>query len=88
MGSTIYNAKQLALIIHHRLVKIHLFPKGNGRHARLAADCILKKLDSTKKIDWEGKNFRSAESLRKKYISALRSSDKGDYRELFELFEA
>lgn len=83
-----YNAKQLALIIHHRLVKIHLFPNGNGRHARLAADCILKKLDSTKKIDWEGKNFRSSEELRKKYITALRSSDKGDYRELFWIFEA
>jgi fido (protein-threonine AMPylation protein) len=27
---------------HHRLVQIHPFPDGNGRHARLAADLLVK----------------------------------------------
>jgi Fic family protein len=27
--------------MHHRLVKIHPFPNGNGRWARIAADVFL-----------------------------------------------
>lgn len=81
-----YSAEQLALVFHHRLVKIHLFPNGNGRHARLVSDCIMKKFAPGKKIDWQGKNFRSAEELRKNYILALRKADSGSYLELFDLF--
>lgn len=49
-----YSIEELALIYHHRLVKIHLFPNGNGRHARLVADCIIKKYQAQNKIKWEG----------------------------------
>ena len=81
-----YSIEQIALIFHHRLVKIHLFPNGNGRHARLIADCIIKKFAPDKKIDWQGKNFNSTDELRKNYVSALRKADKGNYLELFNLF--
>jgi len=83
-----YPIKQLALVFHHRLVKIHLFPNGNGRHSRLVSDCILKKFAPEKKIDWQGSNFKSAEELRKNYILALRKADSGSYSELFSLFQA
>jgi Fic-DOC domain mobile mystery protein B len=81
-----YSTKQLALVFHHRLVKIHIFPNGNGRHARLAADCVIKKLDSSQKIEWRGKKIVSDEVLRKYYIEALRKADFGDYKKLFDLF--
>ncbi len=86
-----YSPKQIALVFHHRLVKIHLFPNGNGRHARLAADCVIKKIDPANKIDWEGSNakgekFESIADLRKNYIRALHAADKSDYRQLFKLF--
>lgn len=81
-----YSIEQLALVFHHRLVKIHLFPNGNGRHARLVSDCIIRKFAPTKKIDWQGNNFKSAEELRKNYIVALRKADSGIYSELFDLF--
>jgi len=81
-----YSSEQLALVFHHRLVKIHLFPNGNGRHARLVSDCIIKKLAPTKKINWQGNNFRSGDELRKNYILALRKADNGSYSELFDLF--
>ena len=81
-----YSVEQLALVFHHRLVKIHLFPNGNGRHARLVSDCIIKKYAPAKKIDWQGKNFRSSEELRKNYILSLRKADSGSYLELFDLF--
>jgi Fic-DOC domain mobile mystery protein B len=81
-----YSIEQLALAFHHRLVKIHPFSNGNGRHARLVSDCIIKKLAPSKKIDWQGRNLRSAEELRKSYILALRKADSGSYLELFDLF--
>ena len=67
-------------------MKIHLFPNGNGRHARLISDCIIKKFEPGKKIDWQGKDFSSAEGLRKSYILALRKADSGNYQKLFNLF--
>lgn len=81
-----YSTEQLALVFHHRLVKIHLFANGNGRHARLVSDCIIKKFAPTKKINWQGNGFKSGEELRKNYILALREADKGNYQSLFNLF--
>lgn len=87
LNNNIYSIKQLALVYHHRLVKIHLFSNGNGRHARLVADCIIKRYQSDTKIKWEGnKQSLSIQQVRKKYIEALRKADFGSYKELFELF--
>ena len=33
--------EEIAVRFHHRLVQIHPFPNGNGRHARLIADLSL-----------------------------------------------
>jgi len=33
-----YPPDEIAVRFHHRLVVIHPFPNGNGRHARLMAD--------------------------------------------------
>ena len=38
---TTYPADEIAVRFHHRLVFIHPFPNGNGRHARLAADLLV-----------------------------------------------
>ena len=46
LKNSTYSIDQLALAYHHRLVKIHLFPNGNGRHSLLVADCIIKKYKS------------------------------------------
>jgi len=39
-----YLPDEIAVRFHHRLVFIHPFPNGNGRHARLIADIIAMKL--------------------------------------------
>ncbi len=39
-----YEPDEIAARFHHRLVSIHLYPNGNGRHARLAADLLLKSM--------------------------------------------
>jgi len=35
-----YPASEAAIRLHHRLTKIHPFPNGNGRHARIMADVV------------------------------------------------
>lgn len=79
-----YSIKDLAIFFHHRLVKIHLFANGNGRHARLCADAIAYKYDGTK-LSW-GNNeaLHKANQMRTQYISALRIADKGSYGPLLE----
>ncbi len=79
-----YTTTKLAVIFHHRLVKIHLFPNGNGRHARLFADVVIAKYDG-EKLFWGGKSdLRKPEKIRKLYIAALREADKGEYKQLIE----
>lgn len=81
-----YPAKELALRFHHRLVKIHIFPNGNGRHSRIMADAILTKLLSTQPIKWGDRNLTKAGDIRMNYINALRQADREDYSALFELY--
>ena len=69
--------------LHHRLVKIHPFVNGNGRQARLVADIFL--FSKNQKLPtWPNKHLIEATELRQKYISALKSADKGDYEPLEE----
>jgi Fic-DOC domain mobile mystery protein B len=86
LKNSTYFIDQLALVYHHRLVKIHLFPNGNGRHARMVADSIIKKYKSENNIKWEGNQNLPQEALRKKYIEALQKADIGNYELLFKLF--
>lgn len=69
---------------HHRLVQIHLFPNGNGRHARIAADQYLRWHLSHPPIDWDaGHDLVNSSERRNAYIRALRAADAQDYSKLF-----
>ena len=46
-----YGREEFAARFHHRLVKIHPFPNGNGRHARIMTDEILKSISGKDKIE-------------------------------------
>jgi len=79
-----YPAEEIAIRFHHRLVYIHLFPNGNGRHARIIADALLTKVMKKKPIDWAGGyDLQSMGERRKEYIDALRAADRGNYELLF-----
>lgn len=72
--------KEAAARFHHRLVQIHPFPNGNGRHARFAADEYLKQYFGQPPIDWAtGVNLQADSARRTAYIAALRAADGGDY---------
>jgi len=65
---------------HHRLVGIHPFPNGNGRHARIAADAYLTERLGHAPIDWTaGHDLQRTNERRNSYIAALRAADAGDY---------
>lgn len=80
-----YPPMELAARFHHKLVLIHPFPNGNGRHARIMADAILTKLMDAPAIDWAGGyKLEAMNERRDHYIAALRSADKYDFSKLLE----
>jgi len=75
---------EMAARFHHKLVYIHPFPNGNGRHARIMADAILTKLLNEPAIDWAGGyKLEKMNERRDQYIAALRKADGHDYDALF-----
>lgn len=74
-----YDPLEAAARFHHRMVKIHLFPNGNGRHARIAADIYLKQYFKHPPIEWaSGFDLQADNDRRAAYIVALRIADAGD----------
>ena len=74
--------EQIILEFHHKLVAIHAFPNGNGRHARLITNLLLIQSGkepftwgastSTDTIITEG-------AIRDDYITALQAADNRNY---------
>ena len=80
-----YKPLETAARYHHRLVQIHPFANGNGRHARIATDTLLEDYFSHQPIDWaQGGNLDSSGARRVAYIHALRAADSGELDLLFE----
>lgn len=67
--------------IHHRLVVIHPFLNGNGRHSRLFTDLLTQSIGRPL-FSWGGGITGENSSVRTSYISALKAADKGDYNPL------
>jgi len=81
-----YEPVEAALRFHHRLVFIHLFANGNGRHARIMADVLLKVHYKHQGLNWAGQDLLRVGEQRKNYIKALQQADKHDMQALLELF--
>ncbi len=86
-----FNNDEIAARFHHRLVQIHVFPNGNGRHARLMTDLLLQKLGENKftwgtlgahtPLEVEGKT-------RSDYVAALKKADKDDFVDLIKFVKS
>ncbi len=76
----VYPAVEAAVRFHHRMVQIHPFPNGNGRHARIAADEFLKRYFDRPPIEWaSGYDLQRDNARRRAYLDALRRADGGDF---------
>lgn len=84
-----YSPIETAVRFHHKLVYIHLFPNGNGRHARIMADAVLTNVLKLKPIDWaSGHDLQAMSYHRRAYIHSLQEADKGDCRLLLDFVGA
>lgn len=72
-----YPLDEIAVRFHHRLVAIHPFPNGNGRHSRLAAGYLATALGA-RPLTWGVSLGLSIPDLRGLYIAALVRADRTD----------
>lgn len=72
-----FSPDEIAVRFHQRLVFIHPFPNGNGRHARLAADLLAVQLGQ-KRFSWGSANLVTADETRATYVAALKAADAHD----------
>jgi Fic-DOC domain mobile mystery protein B len=82
-----YPADEIAVRLHHRLVLIHPFPNGNGRHARLVADLLVMQL-GRERFSWGRESLRNPGAARARYIEALRAADNHDISRLLTFARA
>lgn len=79
-----FSGEEIAIRFSHRLVKIHLFPNGNGRHSRLVADIMISKLFNKPVFSWGHSDLSKKNPIRKEYLDAIYRADNGDYESLIE----
>jgi Fic-DOC domain mobile mystery protein B len=72
-----YPSDEIAVRLHHRLVAIHPFANGNGRHARLMADLLVERLGRPR-FTWGSVKLVDAGETRQRYIAALHAADAHD----------
>lgn len=74
LNALIWPTDEIAVRFHHRLVCIHPFANGNGRHARLAADLLVTLLHRPV-FSWGSASLTKPSDMRRRYIDALRRAD-------------
>lgn len=71
-----YPEDEIAVRFSHRIVSIHCFPNGNGRHSRLIADVIISYIFNKPVFTWGRANLVKKSEARKRYITAIQEADK------------
>lgn len=76
-----FSNDEIVVRFHHRLIWIHLFPNGNGRHGRLVADILARRL-GIKLFTWGSADLAKAGTSRTDYLAAMRKADQEDFSDL------
>ena len=77
-----YPPDEIVIRFKHRLVSIHCFPNGNGRHSRLIADIVIDKVFKLPVYTWGAATLMKHEDQRTAYLKAIRAADAGDIEPL------
>jgi Fic-DOC domain mobile mystery protein B len=80
----VFDEDEIAVRLSHRMVWIHPFANGNGRHSRLMADVLVNKVFGKSYFTWGSVNLTKEGEARDKYLAALRLADQQDYKQLIE----
>lgn len=78
----VFSNDEISIRFHHRLVVIHPFANGNGRHARLMADLLIMQLGGIRFSWGMHQDLYKSTSVRTHYIESLQRADRGDYSKL------
>lgn len=73
---------EIAAYLHHRLVWIHPFANGNGRHARLITDIFFCSCEHPLPKWPQIHRMPHGDGIRIRYINALKEADEGKYESL------
>jgi Fic-DOC domain mobile mystery protein B len=76
-----YPPDEFTLRFKHRLVSIHCFPNGNGRHSRFVADLLIEKVFNQPLFTW-GAATLPTPAQRSGYLSAIKVADAGNFEPL------
>lgn len=79
-----YPPDEIAIRFKHRLVNIHCFPNGNGRHSRIMADIIIESVFGEEVFTWNNSNLVKPDNVRDEYIDSIRKADNGIIEPLLE----
>ncbi len=79
-----YPVDEIAIRFKHRLVKIHPFPNGNGRHSRLCADILASHALNQSVFTWSGNNITDKGETRTKYLEAIYQADQENIKPLIK----
>ena len=79
-----YPPDEIAIRFKHRLVNIHSFPNGNGRHSRIMADIIIESVFGEEVFTWNNSNLVKPDNARNEYIDSIRKADNGIIEPLLE----
>lgn len=77
-----YPPDEMAVRFKHRIVSIHCFPNGNGRHSRLVADIIIEKIFRKPAFTWGAASTVKQVDTRAAYLAAVRTADAGNIEPL------
>jgi len=80
----VFEPDELAIRFKHRIVSIHCFSNGNGRHSRLMADIIIEKLFDLELFSWGEGDLSNEGDTRLTYLKALKEADNGSFDSLLK----
>jgi Fic-DOC domain mobile mystery protein B len=83
LQSDTYPLQESAVRLHHQLVRVHPWPNGNGRHARLMADILVQSRGGAELTWGAGADIVTPGNARAKYIECILKADAGDFAPLF-----
>ncbi|MFV0289391.1 MAG: mobile mystery protein B [Mangrovibacterium sp.] len=79
IDNSTYCPDEIAIRFKHRLVSIHCFPNGNGRHSRYIADIIIEKLFKQDVFTWGANSLSESSNTRTNYLKSIRAADDNNY---------
>lgn len=79
-----YTRQEIAIRYKHRIVNIHCFANGNGRHSRLMADIIVSHIYDEPVFMWNGINLTDEGEERDNYLDALKKADQHNIQPLID----